>query len=104
MLQIIDTHAHLFSVPISNNTDISVPREATNDYKNLFHCFYPAADPAVKRIKESIKSPVNLVEALTYAVAYLDQGVSVSHAGQQVSFTRQKTHRPRHIIDGVLEI
>jgi hypothetical protein len=30
MLQIIDTQAHLFSVPISNNTDISVPREATN--------------------------------------------------------------------------
>ncbi|KAF4634236.1 hypothetical protein G7Y89_g3875 [Cudoniella acicularis] len=49
-----------------------------NRTKNMFHCSYHTSQPSFKKIQESIPPPASLLESLTFAIAFIDQGIHAS--------------------------
>lgn len=64
----------------------AIDRALLNQSKagTLFNCFYRGPDASIKNIQQTITTPTDITESLTYAVGYIDQGATYSQAIQRV--------------------
>jgi hypothetical protein len=64
-----------------------------NRTRNMFNCFYPGVEPTIKKIQESVPLPANIMEALNYAVRYIEQGATTTRTIEQQYETLEKRYQ-----------